>query len=48
MNKDYRMWHSKLVNYWKNKYGYSEEYCDAIAVIRRNYYPLPIEEVPFR
>lgn len=48
MKISYKKWHSILVAHWVKKYGYSVEYCDAIAIGKRGYYPMPIEDVPFR
>lgn len=39
-------WHKELTKSLMARYGYSEAYCDAMAVIQRNYYPCKVELVP--
>ena len=47
MTSNHKKWHIQLVKYWMEKYKYSEEYCDVIAIIKRNFYPTRIDLVPF-
>ena len=39
MSREHKKWHEAVVKHLVEKYGVSEEYADAVAVIQRNSYP---------
>ena len=43
----YQEWHANLAAKYVKENHVSEEFADAVAVSKRNYYPAPVEWIPF-
>lgn len=48
MKRAYKKWFNALVKRIVKERGVSVEYADAVAIGKRNYYPMPVDQVPIR